>query len=109
MKKTSWLLVTLLAVTIINYPNPFSPKTGQTATLEATSDATVEATLTIYDLAARLVLQKTFNLATGTSRLAWNGYDNNNDLAGNGVYLYRLISQADKQLLARGKIWVINR
>ena len=108
MKQTSWLLVALLAVTVINYPNPFSPKTGQTASLEATSDTTIEATLNIYDLTARLVLQKTFNLASGTTRQTWNGYDNNNDLAGNGVYLYRLISQADKQPLARGKIWVIN-
>lgn len=108
MKKTSWLLVVLLAVTVINYPNPFSPKTGQTVTLEATSDTTTETSLNIYDLTARLVLQKTFNLAAGTSRLTWNGYDNDNELASNGVYLYRLINQSDKQPLARGKIWIIN-
>ena len=109
MKFKSWLLIILLTVSIINYPNPFNPKGGEIATFECTSDATLEASLYIYNMAAQLLLQKTFNLSAGTNRTAWNGYADSNELAGNGVYLYRLIDSATKQSLAKGKIWVINR
>jgi hypothetical protein len=110
MKKFAWLPVILLSLTIINYPNPFNPKGGETATIECTADATGEAFLYIYDMSARRVSQQTVALQGGAvNRAAWNGYGSDNQLAGTGVYLYRLVDAASKQSLGRGKIWVINK
>ncbi|MBN2058722.1 MAG: hypothetical protein JW782_07990 [Candidatus Saganbacteria bacterium] len=106
----SWLLTGLLAVTIINYPNPVNPAGGQSATFEATCDATTEAVLYIYDMSARLLLRRDFNLTGGgvINRTGWNGYNNYNEPVGNGIYLYSLISRTGAKL-GKGKIWVINQ
>jgi hypothetical protein len=109
MKPLSWLLVLLLAVSVINYPNPFNPKGGEVTTIECTADTTAEAFLYIYDLSARLVLRKELVLSGGsTSSTLWDGYSNYNELVGNGIYVYQIISKA-KSRIAKGKIWVINQ
>jgi len=109
MKQISWLFILLLTITIINYPNPFNPKGGESATFECTSDSTLETTLYIYDMSARMLYQKVFSLTGGaTSRLTWNGYTDANERAANGVYLYQLIDTA-RNRVGRGKIWIINR
>lgn len=109
MRKLSWLLVLFFAVTIINYPNPFNPKGGQTTTIQCTPDTTTEAFIYIYDLSARLLLSKAFNL-TGASdnKTTWNGYSDYNQLVGNGIYFYQIIG-ANRQRIGKGKIWVINQ
>jgi hypothetical protein len=109
MKPLSWLLTLLLAISVINYPNPFNPKGGEIVTFECTSDSTLETDLYIYDMSARLLLQKPFNLQSGLNRLIWNGYSEANERVGTGIYLYRLIEKPAKSSLAKGKIWVINR
>lgn len=110
MKNFNWLAIFLLTITIINYPNPFNPKGGEIATFECTSDSTLETTLYLYDLSARLLRQKAFNLKGGSiNRLTWNGYSDANELVGNGIYLYRLVDSSTKKLVVKGKVWVINR
>ncbi len=105
---SSWLMVFLLLATVINYPNPFNPKGGQVATISCTSDLTLEATLYIYNLGAHLQVVRNFNLQGGKSNLlAWNGYNDFNEMVGNGIYLYQIIDRA-KNRIARGKIWVVN-
>jgi len=109
MKPINWLLVLLLLITVINYPNPFNPKGGKSATIECITDTTAEATLYLYDMSARLLLRKAFDLQGGsTNRTAWNGYGYDNELVGSGIYLYRIISK-DGTRVGKGKIWVINR
>ncbi len=109
MRASSWLLILLLAVTVINYPNPFNPKGGQVTTIECTPDTTGEASLYIYDMAARFIKKETLALEGGIpSRVAWNGYSDRNELAGSGVYLYFILDNA-KNRIGKGKIWVINR
>lgn len=110
MKKHSWLLIFLLTVSIINYPNPFNPKGGEIATFECTPDSTFEAALYIYDMSARLLLQKSFSLQGGTvNRTSWDGFSDFNERVGNGVYLYRLVDTSTKKSVGKGKVWVINR
>ena len=110
MKKFAWLPLVLLSLAVINYPNPFNPKGGQITTIECTPDTTGEASLYIYDMAARRISQQNVSLQGGTvNRASWNGYGSDNQLAGTGVYLYRLVDTASKQSLGRGKIWVINK
>ncbi len=102
-------MVLLLAVLVTNYPNPFNPKGGQITTIECNADTTTEAFLYIYDLSARLVLRKEFNLQGGsTSRTLWDGYSDYNELVGNGIYLYQIIDKS-RNRIAKGKIWVINQ
>jgi hypothetical protein len=110
MKRSSWLLVLCLTISIINYPNPFNPKGGEVVTFECTSDSTLESVLYLYDLSAQVRLRRAFSLAGGaTNRLVWNGYGDNNELVGNGLYLYRVVDAVAKCSLAKGKVWVINK
>lgn len=108
-KISSWLFLLLLSVSVINYPNPFNPFGGEIATFECSAEASGTATLYVYDLAARLVWQKTVNLTTGTTSFTWDGYNNFNQLSGNGLYLYRLVDGNAKSSLAKGKVWIVNR
>ncbi len=109
MKIANWALLCLLAVSVINYPNPFNPGGGQVATFACVSDVSAEASLYIYDMSARLIRQKAFNLSAGPSNQAsWDGRSEQNELVGSGVYLYRLVSAASRATLAKGKLWVIN-
>jgi hypothetical protein len=109
MKHLTWLCILLLAVSVINYPNPFNPKGGEITTIECTADTTSEAFLYIYDLSARLLVRRNFNLTgSSTNRTAWNGYSDYNQLVGNGIYLYQIIDKGRKRI-GRGKIWVINK
>lgn len=108
MRRCNWLLVLMLAVTVINYPNPFNPAGGQIATIECTPDTTAEAFLYIYDLGARFVRRQSFDLQGGAvNRASWDGYSNYNELVGNGIYLYMVLDN-NKGLVGKGKLWVIN-
>ena len=109
MRKLNWIFVLLIAVTVINYPNPFNPKDGEITTIECTADTTSEAILYIYDLSARLLLRKAFNLQGGsTNRTSWNGYSDFNELVGNGIYIFQIADKGKKRI-GKGKIWVINK
>lgn len=106
---SNWLIIILLMVTVVNYPNPFNPKGGQVATISCTTDLSAEATLYIYNLAARVQVMRRFGLLGGQRNLlTWNGYNDYNEMVGNGIYLYQIIDQA-KNRIARGKIWVVNK
>ena len=108
LKRLNWLLVLLLAVTVFNYPNPFSPFNDETTTIACASDTTTEAFIYIYDMAARLVLRQAFNLdGSTTNNLAWDGFSGYNKPVGNGIYPYQIISKVGRRL-AKGKIWVVN-
>ena len=109
MKISSWLLTLALLVTVINYPNPFNPQGGQSATIKCTADTTTDSTLYIYNLSAQLVTKKSFPLTAGAaSYLTWNGYTDANERAATGLYIYQLID-TNRNRLAKGKIWVINK
>src|SRR3989339_336999 len=101
MRTAKWFALLFLAVTVINYPNPFDPKNGESATFEGNSSTSTEAILYLYDMSARLLYTSSFPLPGNTvSRITWNGYGNDNQLAGNGIYLYRVVETATKNSLA---------
>jgi hypothetical protein len=109
MRQSAWLLI-LLTVTIMNYPNPFNPQAGGVTTFECNSSASLESRLVIYDLAARLVAQRSFSLAAWPyNRLTWNGYSDSNELVGPGIYPYRLVDTATNKPIGKGKVWVTDR
>ena len=109
MRKYSWLLVFLLTFSVINYPNPFNPKGGEITNIDCKTDKAASAFLYIYDMSARLLVKKSFDLQTGvTNRFVWNGYSDYNEKVGTGIYLYQIADQANHRL-GKGKIWVINK
>ena len=69
-----------------NYPNPFNPSTQIRFSLP---DAR-SYSLTIFDLAGRMVRQYTGDAGPGWVSLNWNGRDEKGNALGSGVYFYRL-------------------
>ncbi len=70
-----------------NFPNPFNPST----TIRFSLPAAGRTTITVYDVAGRLV--KTLadeNLAAATHSLRWAGDDDRGRPVGAGVYFYRI-------------------
>ena len=109
MRRLSWLLILLLTIPIINYPNPFSPNIGEVTTIECTPTETTEAFLYIYDMSAKLILRRAFNLQGGAlNQTTWDGYSDYNELVGNCIYPYLLVDKTNR-LVGKGKIWVINQ
>ncbi|MFA6431550.1 MAG: T9SS type A sorting domain-containing protein [Candidatus Margulisiibacteriota bacterium] len=107
VKRSAWLFVILLTVSVINYPNPFNPKGGESTTFECSSDANLNASIYLYDMTAKLLWHKAFPLQNGTTKTSWNGYSDENEQVKNGVYLYRIVS--DKSTVSKGKVWVVNQ
>lgn len=72
-----------------NYPNPFNSGTMIEFSLPAVSDAN----LVIYDLVGEIVAEYRYtNVASGRSRVSWNGRNSNGVQVSSGLYYYRLIT-----------------
>ncbi len=70
-----------------NTPNPFNPSTEIAFSIPAPE----RVSLRVFDAAGRLVATLFDGLAPeGTSRVAWNGRDEQGRAVGSGVYFYRL-------------------
>ncbi|OGC12155.1 hypothetical protein A3K48_06795 [candidate division WOR-1 bacterium RIFOXYA12_FULL_52_29] len=102
------MFVLLFTVAIINYPNPFNAKAGQTTTFECTTDTAFNSVLYIYDMSAQLLFKQDLAMNVGTNRFGWNGYTEQNELVNSGVYLYCLTDK-NRGRVGKGKVWVINR
>jgi hypothetical protein len=109
VKSSHWIIVFLFTLAIIIYPNPVNFKGGQSVTFECTVSSSSDATLYLYDSAARLIWQSFFPLAGGAaSQISWNGYGLSNLQTGNGLYLIRLLDTSHN-LIGKGKLWVVNQ
>jgi len=70
-----------------NSPNPFNPRT----TIFFELPAAGPATLRIYNLAGRVVLERSWeDLPAGRNEFTWNGLNRQGQALASGVYLYRL-------------------
>jgi len=92
-----------------NYPNPFSPMSGQSTSIQyvLSEDATI--TLIIYDITGHEVKRMKFNAGAqggrgGTNQVSWSGQSLGGETAGNGMYIYKIISGS--QVLGSGKLVV---
>lgn len=78
---------------IYNYPNPFANHTYFTFVLTHIPD---EMTIKIYTIAGRLIREiklSSIDLTTNFNKVLWDGRDEDGDLLGNGVYLYKVIAK----------------
>ena len=90
--KTSFTISTKLAIrNALNYPNPCS--SGTTFTYNLSQEAHVR--IEIYTLAGELI--KVIDPASGSvgyNGQYWDGTDDRGQELGNGVYIYRIVTQA---------------
>lgn len=96
--------------TVLNYPNPFNPATGQETEIEyqLTRDAAV--VIYIFNTVGQLI--KKIDCASGFTggsagynKVAWNGYSDFAEIAGNDIYLVRIVSGGS--VIGRTKIAVL--
>lgn len=83
---------------VFNYPNPFKDETYFTFVLTQVPD---ELKIKIYTVAGRLIkeIHKTSaELSLNFNRILWNGRDEDGDLVGNGVYLYKIIAKKGEKV-----------
>jgi hypothetical protein len=79
---------------VYNYPNPTSGETHFTFKLTQIPE---EIRIKIFTIAGRLVKELKYtssDLKYDFNKLYWNGRDEDGDLLGNGVYLYKVIMKA---------------
>ncbi|MBN3033083.1 MAG: S8 family peptidase [Candidatus Saganbacteria bacterium] len=95
-------------------PNPFV-RSSSAGTSETTFNYSLRgnfnAVIYLFDLNGHLVWQKSYAAGenggkAGANNPAWNGYDLFGGSVANGVYLYQIT--ADRKVIARGKIIVLN-
>jgi Peptidase family C25/Interleukin-like EMT inducer/CARDB len=80
---------------VYNYPNPFSTETYFTFKLTQIPD---EIKIKVFTVAGRLIKEIILNssqLSYDLNKVYWDGRDDDGDLLGNGVYLYKVIMDVE--------------
>lgn len=80
---------------VYNYPNPFTNDTYFTFKLTQIPD---EISIKVFTVAGRLIKEIILNgaeLNFDLNKIYWDGRDDDGDLIGNGVYLYKVIMDVD--------------
>jgi hypothetical protein len=96
---------------IYNYPNPFSPMSGANTTIQYTLSKDATVTVLIYDITGHETKRMRFNSGTngargGTNQISWDGRSLGGQVAGNGMYLYKIIS--GNGVIGSGKLVVLD-
>ncbi len=93
---------------VYNYPNPFKNETHFTFELTQVPD---EVHIKIYTVAGRLIKEIRLNstqLTTNFNKVYWDGRDEDGNLIGNGVYLYKVVAKkGDKTQVTTQKLAVV--
>jgi hypothetical protein len=93
-----------------NYPNPFSPMSGGSTTIQYTLSTDATITIIIYDITGHEVKRMKFRAGNtggrgGTNQASWDGRSlGGREVVGNGMYLYKIIS--GNEVIGSGKLVV---
>jgi predicted CXXCH cytochrome family protein len=75
-----------------NYPNPFNPSTSISFSMPRATDVH----FAVYNMAGQLVRRlATGPVTAGNYTVTWDGRDDNGNIAGTGMYLYRLVATSN--------------
>ncbi|MFC1767883.1 T9SS type A sorting domain-containing protein [Candidatus Margulisiibacteriota bacterium] len=98
----------------LNYPNPFSPLSGGPSAVTKiqymlSDDASI--TIIIYDITGQEVRRGTYSTGSqggraGVNTIEWNGKSMFNKVVGNGMYIYKIISNG--RTISTGKIVIVD-
>ena len=96
---------------VYNYPNPFSPMSGGTTNIQYTLSTDAAITILIYDITGHEVKRMKYGSGSpggrgGTNQVVWNGQSIGGEIAGNGMYVYKIIS-GDK-VIGSGKLVILD-
>jgi len=89
-----------------NYPNPFSPASGQSTTLAFPLSSAGSYTLYLISITGDIVWQKTGVGVAGANTITWNGKNDWDHTVPNGVYILRVIQGG--KVTASGKVSVLD-
>jgi hypothetical protein len=94
-----------------NFPNPFSPMSGVATTIQYTLSRDAGVTIIIYDITGHEAKRMKFSSGTngargGTNQVSWNGRALGGEVAGNGMYVYKIISGST--VIGSGKLVVLD-
>ena len=96
---------------VIVSPNPFNPLAGGVAKIWFTVSADPTATVAVYlhDITGRQIWKRTYTASQllVDKKVEWNGYNDYNEIAGNGVYLVRVVDETNKKLIGKTKLIII--
>jgi hypothetical protein len=95
---------------VLCYKNPFNPGIGESTKITYTLNSDADVTIYIYNLVGQLI--KKIVCASGSeggragyNQPTWDGYSDFKELAGNDVYLIRLVSGG--QVIGKCKVAVL--
>jgi hypothetical protein len=96
---------------IFNYPNPFSPLSGAQTTIQYTLSRDSAVTIVIYDITGHETKRMRFNSGAnggrgGTNQISWDGRTLGGEVAGNGMFIYKIIS--GDSVIGNGKLVVLD-
>jgi phage protein U len=96
----------------INYPNPFSPMSGGTTSIQYILSKDAAITLVIYDTNGHQIKRVRYGAGTaggrgGTNQAEWNGTSVGGDIVGNGMYFYKIIS--GDEIIASGTLVIFDQ
>ena len=89
-----------------NYPNPFSPASGESTTMVFYLDEDGDCDLYLFNLIGEIIWEKSVAGVRGVNSLVWNGKNDWGNYAPNGVYLLRVVK--DNKVISTGKVSVLD-
>jgi subtilisin family serine protease len=92
-------------------PNPFDPSRDGNMAFSYSLKGNFYTSIYLFDLSGSLIWQKNYSAGenggkSGENNPSWDGIDLYGEMVRNGVYLYQIV--ADKRVIARGKLVVLN-
>ena len=100
---------------VLNYPNPFKPlstdPSQNTTTIMYTLSVDAPITMIIYDVTGHEVHRQSYNRGSqggkaGINQITWNGRSLFNQPVGNGMYVFKVIS--DDKVISSAKLVVLD-
>jgi len=96
---------------VLNYPNPFKPLSGKSTTIAYNLSINATVSIIIYDITGHEVHRATYHSGddggrAGINSVSWNGKDLFEDVVGNGMYVYKIVS--GNKVIAIGKLVVLD-
>jgi len=101
--------------TPLNYPNPFKPLSADpnmnTTSIQYTLSADAPITVLIYDISGHEVKRIVSPAGqeggrAGTNSVSWDGRSLFGEVAGNGMYIYKITSRG--RVLGTGKLVILD-
>jgi len=95
----------------LNYPNPFSPMSGRSTLIQYTLSVDAPIIVALFDITGHEVKRLNFSSGTnggraGINNIYWDGRSLSGNFAGNGMYIFEIIS--DNRLIGSGKMVIMD-